>query len=55
MVRPDGTLVISMEPSGIDGANDTPRKREPVGAVSSSVNAVPGLVILVVDRVSVIP
>ena len=55
MVSPDGTLVISTEPFGIDGTNDTPLKREPVGAVSNSVNVVPGLVILVVDRVSVIP
>src|SRR5580658_454600 len=53
MVRPDGTLVISTEPFGIDGTNDTPLKTEPVGAVSSSVNSVPGVVILAVARVSV--
>jgi hypothetical protein len=54
-VRPDGALVISTVPFGIDGTNDTPRKTEPVGAVSSNVNVVPGLVIVVVVRVSVIP
>jgi hypothetical protein len=40
MVRPDGTLVISTEPFGIVGTNDTPLKREPVGAVSSTLKVV---------------
>jgi hypothetical protein len=54
-VRPEGTVVTSTAPAETVGTNDTPLKMEPAGAVSSRVNAVPGLVIFSVARVSVIP
>ncbi len=52
---PEAAAVTSTSPFGIVGTNDTPLKTELAGAVSSSVNAVPGLVIVVVAKVSVIP
>jgi hypothetical protein len=54
-VRPEGTVVTSTSPAETVGTNDTPLKTEPAGAVSSSVNVVPGLTIVVLARVSVIP
>jgi hypothetical protein len=54
-LRPEGTVVTMTSPAVIVGTHDTPLKMEPAGAVSSRVNAVPGLVILAVARVSVIP